>query len=295
MSASITNAHIEQFKQNVYTRAQQRGSRLSDCVSMEMVTGKLHNFERIGATSVTEKTVQHAPTPQNDVPHDRRQVVLRDFHWAEKIDRNDDYKTIIDIEGSYTRMGVAAVGRKKDELILAAALGNAQAKVPGANQGEYTITNVVLPATQVVPVAASKLTIEKLHQTREILLGADVDEEYDQMVIACNAHQLESLLRTTEVRSADFNTVKALVQGQLDTFMGFKFKRTQITPNDGTNDNAVAWCKSGIGLAVGREMTAKHSERDDLSYSHQIYLEFSCEATRIEEEKVVRIDTTPIS
>ncbi len=72
--------------------------------------------------------------------------------------------------------------------------------------------------------------------------------------------------------------------------MGFKFIRTELVANDATNDNCVAWAKSGIGLAIGRDLTVHHSIRDDKSYSGQIYLEHAAEATRLEEEKVVQID-----
>lgn len=295
MSATIVNAHIEQFKQNVIVRAQQRGSRLRGCVTTETVTGAVHNFERIGASNDQEKVTQYEDTPNSAIEHDRRQVVLRDWHWAKMIDRSDTYKTLIDISGKYTQAGMYGVGRRWDNLILAAAFGNAQAKVPGANKGEYTLTNVAFDANNVVPNtvgAGTTMNYEKLLAAKEILLSSDVDEDFDKITLALNSYQLHELLKDEKLTSADYNTVQALVAGKIDTFLGMNFIRTEQISATATDDEAAVFCQSGIGLAVGRDLTAKHSERDDKSYSHQVYLEHACEAVRLEEEKVVKIETT---
>lgn len=290
MTATITRAHVEQFKQNCYVRAQQRGSRLLNTVSVEYVTGAIHNFERIGATQDVEKVDQYADTPNQAIEHDRRQVVLRDWHWAKMIDRTDDYKTLIDIEGKYTQAGQFAMGRRWDTQILAAMLGNATSKVPGASKGEYTLTNVAFDTGNVVAAGGNALTLDKVIDAKDLLLQSDVDEDNDEMFIAVNSYQLHQMLRETKVQSADYNSIKALVQGQINTFMGLTWIRTEMVANDGTNDQCPVWCKSGIGLAIGKDLEARSSVRDDKSYSPQVYLSHSCEATRIEEEKVVRID-----
>jgi hypothetical protein len=99
---------------------------------------------------------------------------------------------------------------------------------------------------------------------------------------------------TTEVKSADYNTVKALVAGQIDTFLGFRFIRSQRLTLDGSGDRqCFAWRKSGLLLAVGQAPSARISERDDKSYSTQVYYCMSIGATRMEEEAVVEIATTP--
>jgi hypothetical protein len=107
-----------------------------------------------------------------------------------------------------------------------------------------------------------------------------------------SAKQLQDLLRTTEVSSADFNSVKALVQGQLDTFMGFKFRRVAksfLPYTTGTDvRKVVAYVKSAVKLAdAGRKV---HVDiRPDKSHALQIRTVASLGATRMEEKKVVSI------
>ena len=101
------------------------------------------------------------------------------------------------------------------------------------------------------------------------------------------------MLAITQITSADYNSVKALVQGQIDTFMGFKFIRTQRLGTD-TNGNrqVLAFNQSALGLAVGSDISTKISERADKNYATQVFLSMTIGATRVEDEKMVEIACT---
>jgi hypothetical protein len=114
-----------------------------------------------------------------------------------------------------------------------------------------------------------------------------VDEE-EERIIVVSARQLQDLLRTTEVTSADYNTVRALVDGNVNTFMGFKFRRTQLLGLASTVRSCFAYVKSGIVLAE-RGLKTYMDVRTDLSHSLQIRSVASLGAIRMEEKKVVEI------
>ena len=98
----------------------------------------------------------------------------------------------------------------------------------------------------------------------------------------------------TEVSSSDFNTVKALVQGQVDSFLGFKFIRTQLIENDSNSDHKVLYfAKSGIKLAIGSEPVARISERADKNHATQVFFSMCIGATRMEEIQVGYIECDP--
>jgi hypothetical protein len=108
-----------------------------------------------------------------------------------------------------------------------------------------------------------------------------------------SAKQLSDLLGSTTITSADFNSVKALVQGELDTFLGFNFIRSErlSTDSDG-NRSVLGFCQSAIGLALGRDIETRISERADKNYATQVFLSMTIGATRVEDEKVVEIACT---
>ena len=94
--------------------------------------------------------------------------------------------------------------------------------------------------------------------------------------------------------SADYNSVRALVSGEIDTFMGFKFIRTEQINVDSSSDQLVmCFHRAGIGLAVFDDVKARISERPDKRYSTQVYYEMTIGAARLEEERVVEIACDP--
>ena len=282
MSVEITTAFVEQYKSNVFHLAQQKGSRLRDAVRSETVTGKAHFFERIGSVAAAKRTSRHADTPRMDTPHSRRKVTMDDYDWADLIDNEDKVRMLISPQSEYAMAGAWAMGRAMDDAIIAAATGNAYGGVSGG-------TTIALPAGQKIAHGSAGLTLEKLIEAKEILDGNDVDPDEARYCIV-TSKQLSNLLNIQKVTSADYASVKALVQGQIDTFLGFNFIRTERLGLDANSDRQVlAFTQSGIGLAVGSDVSTRISERADKNYATQVFLSMTIGATRIEDEKVVEI------
>ena len=285
MSVQITTAFIEQYKSNVFHLAQQKGSRLRDAVRTETVVGKSHFFERIGSTAALKRTSRHSDTPRVDTPHSRRKVSMDDYDWADLIDQEDKVRMLISPQSEYAQAGAWAMGRAMDDAIIDAASGNAFGGVAGG-------TTVALPSGQKIVHGSAGLSVTKLIEAKELLDAADIDPEEERYLV-CTSKQLSDLLAITQITSADFNSVKALVQGEIDTFMGFNFIRTErLDTNSSSNRLVLAFAKSGIGLAVGSDIQTRISERADKNYATQVFLSMTIGATRIEDEKVVEIECT---
>ena len=282
MSTQITTAFVEQYKSNVFHLAQQKGSRLRDAVRSETVTGKAHFFERIGSTAAQKRTSRHSDTPRMDTPHSRRKVTMDDYDWADLIDNEDKVRMLISPTSDYALAGAYAMGRAMDDAIISAATGSAYGGVAGG-------TPVVLPAGQKIVHNSTNLTIAKVLAAKKLLDAAEVDPDEARFLI-CTADQISDFLNITEVKSSDYNTIKALAQGQIDTYLGFKFIRSERLGQDATpNRQVLAFTKSAIGLALGADITTKISERSDKNYATQVFLSMTIGATRIEDEKMVEI------
>ena len=285
MSVQITTAFVEQYKSNVFHLAQQKGSKLRDAVRTESVVGKSHFFERIGSTAAVKRTSRHADTPRVDTPHSRRKVTMDDYDWADLIDDSDKVRLLISPQSEYAKAGAYAMGRTMDDVIIAAATGNAFGGVSGGS-------TIALPAGQKIAHGSTGLTIAKLISAKEKLDAANVDPD-EARTIVCSAKQISDLLGTTQITSADFNSVKALVQGDIDTFMGFKFIRSERLGTDSNgNRQVLAFTNTSMGLALGKDIQTKISERADKNYSTQVYLCMTIGATRVEDEKVIEIACT---
>jgi hypothetical protein len=285
MSTQITTAFVEQYKSNVFHLAQQKGSRLRGAVKTETVTGKAHFFERIGSTAAQLRTSRHSDTPRVDTPHSRRKVTMNDYDWADLIDNEDKVRMLISPQSEYAQAGAYAMGRAMDDAIIAAATGNALGGVAGGS-------SIALPPAQKVVHGSAGLSVAKLISAKEILDAAETNPD-EAKYLVCAASQISDLLAITSITSSDFNSVKALVQGQIDSFMGFKFIRTERLGTDANgNRQVLAFNQSALGLAVGSDISTKISERADKNYATQVFLSMTIGATRVEDEKMVEIACT---
>jgi hypothetical protein len=292
MSIQITTAFVEQYKGNVSHLAQQKGSRLRHAVDIEMVTGKTAFFEQIGATAARKRTTRHSDTPRMDTPHARRRVSLFDYDWADLIDQEDKVRLLIEPSSKYAQAAAWAMGRAMDDAIIEAADGTAYTGVDGSTSTAFDTNMVVDVQERDVGVSAADLglNIAKLIKAKELLDANDVDPD-EPRYIALPARQVSSLLKTTKATSADYNSVKALVEGKINSFMGFEFIRTQRTGVDSNSDDKVLfWAKSGIRLGLGADITARIGERADKNYATQVFTSMTIGATRMEETKVGYIE-----
>jgi len=133
------------------------------------------------------------------------------------------------------------------------------------------------------------LTLAKLISAKEILDSGNVDPSIQRHIVV-SPKQVSDLLNNTTVTSSDYNTVKALAMGEINTFVGFNFIVSNRLTTDGSGDRQViAFASDGIKLAIGKEPTARIDERADKSYATQVYYAQSVGATRMEESKIVEI------
>ena len=292
MSFEITTNFVEQYKANVTLLTQQKGSRLRGTVSTMNVTGKRAYVEQFGATAAVKRTSRHADSPLISTPHERRALDPVDYEWGDLIDKADEIRLLIDPTSPYSLNAAYAMGRAIDDEIIRAASDDSA--VTGTATGN---TTTALPAGQTIAVdyvesgadTTSNLTVGKLRRARDQFGINDVDMD-ETIHLIVSQSQITSLLRDDEVTSADFNTVRALVNGEVNTYMGFQFHRTQrLAVNSSNVRTCIAYPASGIMLGIGQDVVARITERADKSFSTYVYYSMTIGATRLEEVKVVEI------
>tara|TARA_Y100000114_G_scaffold69658_1_gene63770 strand:- start:1401 stop:2264 length:864 start_codon:yes stop_codon:yes gene_type:complete len=282
MSTQISTAFVQQFSSNVQLLSQQRGSLLRGAVSEESVTGEKAFFDQVGAAAAVKRTSRHGDTPLVETPHSRRMVTMESYEWADLIDDADKVRLLIDPTSTYALAAAAAMGRAMDDAIIEAAIGTSKTGKAGAS-------STTMLAGHQIANGGTDLTLAKLIQAKKVLDLASVDPSITRH-IAVGPDQIEALLNSTTVTNSDFNTVKALVRGEINQFLGFTFHTTTRLSKSGNIRSCFAWAEDGVKLAVGKDVQARIDERADKSYSTQVYYCATFGSTRMEEEKVVQID-----
>lgn len=285
MSTQITTAFVQQWTDGIRLTAQQKMSRLRNAVLVESgIKGDRAFFDQVGSVTATVATTRHADTPITDTPHTRRMLTLSPYKHADLVDASDKIRILNDPTSTYQRAFAAAFGRAIDSEIITAATGNASTGVAGA-------TSVALTSDGGTQIAAggTNLTLQKLITASTTLDAAEVGEPNEERYIAVTADQVEALLNDSTITSADYNTVRALVSGQINQFMGFTFIRTELLDTTSSITTCFAWTKSALVLGIGQDVMGRIEERADKNYSTQVFMSMDIGATRLEGAGVVDI------
>ena len=280
--ATPDTIYAKAYGSNVSMLAQQIGPRLRTTVTVKSgVVGEETYMDQIEAFEAIARGSRLAATDPTLASYARRRIALEDFYIAKAIDKMDDVRTLADPTSAISKSGIAGLGRKIDDQIIAAIYGTAYT-------GKVGGTSTVLPSAQKVASASTNLTLAKWLDALEILNGNDVDPS-DEKYLLIGSNQLSSLLNTTEIKSADYNTVKALAQGQLNSFLGCTVIRTERLPVAASVRKCLLYTKSGVGLAIGRDIVSRIDELPTNHYAKQLYFSMAIGASRLEEDKCVEI------
>ena len=305
MGTTIEEWRIKEFSNNVYHLSQQKDSRMWAASRQETMHSKRKFFDVLGSTEAVVRSVRNGDTPNLDIAHSRRAVDLVDYNWGKLVDDVDILRNLNDPTNEYAKAMVMGFKRRKDKVIRDAMLGLAY-------YGEEGGSSIALPTAQKIAAVASgalsNMNIETLRFAKYKFDAADIDPDLPRF-LAVTPSQIRALLAQTEVTSSDYASVKALVMGQIDTFMGFKFIQTNLLENESdssvkfnlttgaydgggtasTGRKCIAWVPDGVIVATGIDLKTRVDERADKNYSTQVYGEMSIGATRLEDVKVLYI------
>lgn len=284
-----------EFSTNWEHLCQQAISKLRDMVIIDKVNGKEKSYNQMAPVEMTQITTKAATTNITDTALAKRW--LRPLQY-EKADLFDEWDAellgqIALPTSEVVKNHANAYSRALDKIICQAAVGT-------AFTGDTGTTAVALPNAQKIGATfvesgtqtTSGLTIAKLREAKFRLDDAETNED-EERILVCSGKQIQDLLREDKATSADYNSVKALVAGHIDTFMGFRFKRVNksfLAFDAGTSvRSCFAYVRSGIRLTdAGRKVYV--DVRPDRSHSLQLRTTASIGAARMEEVKVVQID-----
>ncbi len=283
MSTQITTGFIYGWAQGITLLAQQKMTRFRGSVRVETgLTGDRTFYDQLGSVTAQKRTTRHGDTPLTDTPQSRRMVTPSTFEHADLIDNPDKLRILNDPTNDYTRVFAAAFGRAMDDEIIASALGT-------ASTGQIGGTSTSHPAGDFqIAHGSVGLTLGKLITANKVLRENENDPQ-DGFFLACSAEQIEDVLNDSTITSADYNSVRLLMTGDIDTFMGFKWIQTERLAATGSARRCLAWAKNSLLLGIGLEPRGRISERPDKSYSTQIYYEMDIGATRMDETGVIEI------
>jgi hypothetical protein len=275
MSISLSNAFVTLFDAEVKQAYQGKAMLVGAVRQRRGVEGSTVKFPKVGKGVATARISQTDVTPLN-VGFSNVTCTLQDWNAAEYSDIFSQAKVNFDERSELVQVLGNAIGRRQDQLILDALT---------AATGTGTVVNDIGGTD-------TNLNVAKLREAKRLLDRANVPPEGRHIIL--HASGLASLLSETAVTSSDFNTVKALVSGEINTFLGFTFHvmgdRTEggLIIDGSLDRTCFAFHKDAIGYAEGI------APRTEVNYipektSFLVNSVFSAGAIAIDAEGIVKI------
>lgn len=293
MADTQSNVYAQAYAANIMQLAQNKYAKLMPLVfTKPNVKAKTFFQDQIGKWSMSTKGGRNVDTPNNDPNLARRMGTMVDYHDNRMLDRGDELRMISDPRSAYTIAAAASLGRQIDTVIANAMLATAKSGETGATSitlGTTSIAAHVNPTVANLTGTASTLTFERVRNAKRVLDLEDVEME-DRFAVVSPVG-MDALLNTTQATSSDYAAVKALVRGEIDTWMGFKWVVSTNLSSTGTLTSCFFSQRHALCLALATEPLVRTDERTDKSYSWQVYYELNIGAVRLEEARVVQMDT----
>jgi len=315
---SINTAYVESFKAGFEQAFQQTTSKLQPYFEQESQNEEFQYFDRIGAAEpMAEDATRYGDNPNSDIVHDRRRIGLRDYELGKYIDEKDLKRVLTDPMNAYTQALLSSGKRKIDDIIIDKFFGPAFTGKSGATQvdfvtapadidsglisvgaissgdittnGKYAVVagdkegfsigeNYVSAGTD----ASSGLTLDKLRAARHTMLRLEAITQDDTINCFLSAKQLDDLLRIDEVINSDYSVRKNLAEGNVTTFMGFRFIQTErlAVDSDGARRVIIATPRS-LKMSTGTALKGdvwRVPAKKNIPY---LYFKLCAEASRM--------------
>ncbi|HJD56510.1 phage capsid protein [Candidatus Tisiphia endosymbiont of Ptychoptera albimana] len=263
----ITDGLKEQFAKNINLVIQQEGSKLRKCVTNGTQDTEVISFESMTTHEVESRT-RHPIDPDDHlhghyadngdrdrleqiefkIPTiSRRFLTASAYHWNATMDRNDKLNLLTDPTSHFPKMAGWAMGRQQDRVIISAFASPVRAGRTGNNVINFDVANNVVPVgirvtdsnltlNAQAAVAANRaiinskragLTVDKLIKAHHILKKRSFGM-YDKLYLLCSSNQISDLLRDPQITNYDYNNVRALVSGEVNSFLGFTFITSEM-------------------------------------------------------------------
>jgi hypothetical protein len=277
MAISLSNAFVQLFDAEVKQAYQAKAQLVGAVRQRRGVEGSSVKFPKVGKGVATARIPQTDVTPMN-VGFSQVTCTLADWNAAEYSDIFSQQKVNFDERQELVQVVANAIGRRQDQIILDALAASSTSLVVTEDEGGDN----------------TGLNVAKLRAAKKLLDKNNVP--FDNRHAVIHANSLASLLGETSVTSSDFNTVRALVSGEVNTFLGFTFHTIGDRAEGGlpvASSERKLWFfhRDAIGYAEGI------APRTEVNYvpektSFLVNALFSAGAIAIDAEGIVEVQTT---
>jgi Tfp pilus assembly protein PilV len=213
MSKQLSSVAVTEFDSMVKHAYQGMGLLKGSVTVRNNVVGDTYKFRRQGKGLANQKSTSDLVTPM-DVSHEFKTATLANWNAPEYTDIFDQADVNFDEKQELAMTIAGALGRRCDQLIIDA-------------------MDASTPLTTTVPAGGANLTMAKVIQAQVELRDQGVPNT--DLFAVIEAEGLGGLLNDELATSTDYQNIKALVSGEINTLVGFRFNIIETRTEGGLN------------------------------------------------------------
>jgi len=276
MAINVSTAFVDLFDSEVKQAYQAESVLRGTMRTRTGVAGNTVKFPTIGKGVATLRVPQTDVTPLN-VTYGQVTATMEDYIAAEYSDIFQQSHINFDERSELVQVVSKSIARRMDQIMIDAL---------NAATGTTAVATSIGGST-------TNMNIEKLRATAKAMNQNNVPSEGRNLLM--HASQLDALLGETEITSQDFASVKALVQGEINTFMGFNILTVGDRDEGGlpkpSTRTCFAWHKDAMGYAESM------AQKTEVNYvpektSFLVSSMFSAGSVTIDAEGLVQVSCT---
>lgn len=235
MTLSLNNVAVQQFADNFINVYQGTSKLRGTTMVVRGVVGDAYKFKLAGSAVMGDRGAFQSLVPASDITYTAPTVSFSNKILNLPTDIFEQAEVNANERMNLAKVHAMAMGRQEDQFIIDA---------------------LIAGATKIIVNGATNLTLAKLIEASKRLNDDDVPSVGRHIAVSADA--LDSLLNDTTLTSTDFNTVRVLQSGEIDSFMGFKFhiigNRTEGgLPVAASIRKNFAWHEDAIGMAFSMD------------------------------------------
>ena len=237
MSINLSAVAVTEFDSMVKHAYANMGLLKNAVTLRNNVVGDTYKFRRMGKGLANQKA-SSADVVAMGVGHEFKTATLVNWNAPEFTDIFDAQDVNFDEKQELASTIAGALGRRCDQLVIDA-------------------MDASVPLTTAVAAGGTNLTIAKVNQAQVELRDQGVPNT--ELFAVIEAGGLGGLLADEKATSSDYQAVKALVSGEINSLVGFQFIILETRAEGGLTEaaNVVdSWFfqRPAVGLAIGIDM-----------------------------------------
>lgn len=292
-SYAIESHFAPSYASNIQMLLQQRQSRLLPCVNVGYHSGESASVvDQIGTINMQPMDARGTPMEVQEPEHTRRWVNPFPYDAAQRCYDYDKLRTVTDPTSSYVMAGAAAAQRQIDATISGAILGTNKTGKTGSTDTVFPVSGNTVGVS--VGGATSGMNVTKLIEAIKMFMANEalsMLEMGDQVCCAVTAKQWADMFGDYRLTATEYRATKPIESADIGTPLGVQFVHYENLGVDSSGyRRCPIWVKSGMHFGWFQEVQANITRETHLrDQPWQIYQKMVCDATRLEEGKVLEI------